>query len=332
MKASSYYKKIAILSLLLGISCILGICIGPVTIKLSDVISAILNRNPDVTITRIIRTIRIPRVISAVFTGIGLSLSGVLLQIVMNNSLAAPNIIGVNAGAGLGVLLILVFFPGHIAFIPWVAFIGALITSLLIYLIAYKTRVSKTTVVLAGIAITSLWNSIMNSIVLFYPNLSIDVSSFMFGSLSNIRSDRLWWPILYICVVFVLVLVLKNALNVLLLGDALATSLGLNINGYRFLFIILASTLAGSVVSFAGLIGFVGLVVPHIGRKIVGNDCRMLLPFSSLLGAFLVVISDLLGTILFRPYEIPVGIILSFLGSPYFIYLLLRKKGGETDA
>ncbi len=324
--------KYIILFFLLIIGCFLAICIGSVAIPLSDVFSAFFNHDALSINQLIIRSVRIPRVIGAIFAGIGLSTAGVLLQIVMNNSLAAPNVIGINSGAGLFVLCILVFFPNNYYVIPFAAFFGALIAALLVYLIAHKTHISKVTVVLAGVAVSSLLNAIMNAIILFFPNASIDISSFMYGTLSGLTYSLILLPISLIGMISLLLFFLRNTWNILQLGDSLASSLGLRVNVIRFLLILCSAMLAGSVVSYAGLLGFVGLIVPHIARQIIGNDAKQLIPFSAILGALIVVLSDLIGRIIFVPYEIPVGIIMSFLGSPYFIYLLIRQKGGKSHA
>lgn len=325
-QTANNFMKLLLMFVLLILSCILGICIGSVSIPLSEVLNALIVPSSHDTNDIIIRMVRLPRILGAVFAGVGLSCAGCLLQTTMSNALAAPNIIGVNAGAGLCVIFILVYLPGRFASIPLAAFAGAFLAALIVYLIALRASVSKVSVILAGVAVTSLLNALTNAILLFHPDTTIDASSFMCGSLSNIKPERLYWPVLYILVVFFIVLLLSNALNVLLLGDHMAASLGLRVKCFRFLFLLLAATLAGSVVSYAGMLGFVGLIVPHMSRRFIGNDARALLPFSAMLGAVIVVISDLIGRTIFFPYEIPVGIIMAFLGSPYFIYLLIRKR------
>lgn len=324
--------KYIILFILLIISCFLAICIGSVAIPLSDVFSAFFKQDTLSINQLIIRSVRVPRVIGAIFAGVGLSISGVLLQISLNNSLAAPNIIGVNSGAGLFVLCILVFCPNHYNSIPFAAFLGALLAALLVYVIAHKTHISKVTVVLAGVAVSNLLNATMNAIMLFFPNASIDISSFMYGTLSGLTYNTIHLPIFLIGMIVILLFFLRNSWNILQLGDSLASALGLRVNLIRFLLILCSAMLAGSVVSYAGLLGFVGLIVPHIARRIIGYDAKQLIPFSAVLGALVVVLSDLIGRILFLPYEIPVGIIMSFLGSPYFIYLLIRQKGVKSHA
>lgn len=331
-QTKSFIYKYVLLILLLLLVCFLAICLGSVSIPLSDVFSAVFDWDASSINQLIIRSVRIPRVVGAVFAGVGLSVAGVLLQIVMNNSLAAPNIIGVNSGAGLVVLCILVFDPNHYTVIPFGAFFGALAAALLVYLIAHKTQISKVTVVLAGVAVSSLLNAVMNAILLFFPNASIDVSSFMYGTLSGLTYATIWLPCIVIVMIVLLLYFLRNSYNVLQLGDSIAIALGLRVNLIRFVLILFSAMLAGCVVSYTGLLGFVGLIVPHMARRIIGHNAKQLIPFSAILGALVVVLSDFIGRVIVSPYEIPVGIIMAFLGSPYFIYLLIRQKGAHTHA
>jgi iron complex transport system permease protein len=151
----------------------------------------------------------------------------------------------------------------------------------------------------------------------------------MIGTLSGLTTAKLLFPCIFIALAFFASLFLSGALNMLGLGDDIARSLGLHVGITRFSLLVLSSILAGCVVSYAGLLSFIGLVVPHICRRLFGNDARFLLPCSALVGASFVVLCDLLGRVLFAPYELPAGIIMSFIGGPFFLYLLLKKKGGR---
>lgn len=315
---------------LLALCCLLSLCFGSVSIPLSEIIRSFTKSKPSTVNELIIRSVRAPRILGAIFAGAGLSVSGVLLQIVMNNSLAAPNIIGVNSGAGLFVLLAMIFYPKHYAFIPFGAFLGAFLAAIFVFFIASRAQMSKIAIVLSGVAVSGFMNAITNALLLFFPNATINISTFMYGSLSGVTMQNITLPCIYISIVLILVSLFKSTLNVLLLGDSLAVSLGLSIKRNRFLLLVASATLAGSVVSYTGLLGFVGLIVPHIARKFIGYDAKHLIPFSIILGALVVVLSDWIGRILFIPYEIPVGIIMSFLGSPYFIYLLIQQKGAHS--
>lgn len=312
---------------LLVIVSILFLCEGTVRVSLPELLHSLCYHEPTTIIDEIIRSFRVPRLVGGMLAGGALAASGLLLQITLNNSLAAPNIIGVNAGAGLAVIVILVLFPMHYALIPLASFVGALTATIIIYLIASRVLISKVTVILAGVAVTGMLNALSNVIVLLSPYTSSDSSGFLYGTLSGIQLSDLTLPAIVILVLLLLVGVLKNSLTVLMLGDTIATSLGVNVRLFRFLFLVISSLLSGSVVSYAGLLGFVGLIVPHMSRQLIGSEIKYLLPFTVFLGSLVVVLSDFIGRMIVRPFELPVGIIMSFWGSPYFIYLLLRQKG-----
>lgn len=326
--------KFVFLGFLLFFSCIAAICLGSVNIPISDVIATILPfAEPTESVyVSILTQDRFPRVLSALLAGTGLSTAGVILQTLLNNTLAAPNIVGINSGAGLGVILLLNLLPGQFTLAPLAAFFGAFFACLLIAILSYHAYISKTTLIFAGIAITSILNSFSNLLLLLNQNITVELHSFMFGSLSGVRMERLYLPFLLILTSLIMVILFYRYLNVLSLGDTLATSLGIRVPLARIFFLILCASMAGGVVCFAGLLGFIGLIVPHIARHFVGDHIKLLIPFTAMLGSLLVVFSDFLGRLLFSPYEVPVGILMSFLGSPYFIYLLFRQKGAKIHA
>lgn len=320
---------ILLLCLLLSVSFMLSIFFGSVTIPLPDVFRSLISQPVDSTTYTLIATVRIPRAFGGLFAGIGLAVSGVILQSVMNNSLASPGTIGVNSGSGFCIMLAMLLFPQSNFLLPLSAFGGAFFTSLAVFLLAYLADSSRTTIILAGITISSFLNAGINMIKILDTELSVNLTSFMAGSLSGLTSTRLFLPCLGILAALFLSFCLCRALNILNLGDDIARSLGMNVPFIRLMLLLLASLLAGCVVSFGGLISFVGLIVPHICRQLFGNDARFLLPCSTLLGGSLVLICDLLGRVLFRPFELPVGILTSLIGGPFFLYLLLKKKGGR---
>lgn len=318
-------KVITILFLiLLLIACVFaGLLFGSVPIQLTDIF------DPTSTTYLLITTVRIPRVFAGLLAGVGLACSGVILQGVMNNSLASPNTIGVNSGAGFAVMLSMLIFPGNITTIPVFAFVGALLTTLAIFFLAYLADSSRTTIILAGITVSSFLSAGINTVKLLDTDITVNMTSFMIGSLSGLTLSKLALPACCILLAFFVSLFLAKPLNILGLGDDIARSLGLHVGVTRFILLLISSVLAGCVVSFAGLLGFVGLIVPHICRHLFGNDARFLLPCSALLGASFVLLCDLLGRTLFAPFELPVGILMAFTGGPFFLYLLLKKKGGR---
>lgn len=322
---------IAFLTLILILGVIMSISIGSTKISLSDIISAMKQGDITLNAYKIVRLVRIPRTLAAVLAGCAFSVSGVILQSVLNNSLASPNVIGVNSGAGLFTVLIAAFFPASIYQTTIAAFIGAILAVLLVYFIAHKTGVSRMGIVLSGVAISSFIGAITDTVLTLKPDTMIARTAFLIGGFSGITMDKLSFAGLFIITALIIAFFLSYDMNTLALGDETSKSLGLKVVKLRFMFLILAAVLAGSAISFAGLIGFVGLIIPHVSRLFVGYDNRILLPVSALLGGIFTLLCDLLARVLFAPFEIPVGIILSFLGGPFFIYLLLKGKRGQLN-
>lgn len=319
-------KHILIALIVLIIIMVLSICIGSVRIFLSEILEVFMGDKQSAA-ARIILYVRLPRAIGCIAAGAGLASAGVIIQSVLNNPLAGPNIIGVNAGAGFFAILCYVLFPSRYLMIPIGAFLGALLTVFVVYSIAKKTGASKTTIVLAGVAVNSILNAGTDMIHTFIPDALIAGNSFRVGGLDNVETAILWPATILIALALIAAFLMKNELDILVLGEDIALSLGLNTKLYRFLFLTVAALLAGASVSFAGLLGFVGLIIPHITRFLVGSEAKYLLPLSAIMGASFLTACDIIARTLFRPFEIPVGIMLSFLGGPFFIYLLLKKKG-----
>ncbi|MDO4620689.1 MAG: iron ABC transporter permease [Lachnospiraceae bacterium] len=322
-------QVIFLLLLLLLFSVSAGLLFGSVPIRFRDIAACLLGQEVAPKTAVLIRSVRLPRVIGGLFAGIGLATAGVILQNVMNNTLAGPGTIGINSGSGFAVMLAMLFFPASSGVLSAAAFLGAFITSIAVFSLAYFADSSRTTIVLAGITISSFLNAGINMMKLLHTDLAVDLTAFMLGSLSGLTSRKLFLPCLCIAAAFIISLFFTSAINVMSLGDDIARSLGLRVTGTRFALLLLASLLAGSVVSYAGLLSFIGLIVPHICRRLFGSDARFLLPCSALLGGSFVLLCDLLGRMLASPYELPAGIIMSLLGGPFFLYLLLRKKGGR---
>ena len=335
MKATAIYTQknrfliLFLLCVLLLFSAFAGILFGSVSIRPAEILGVLVSKSNNPTAYTLITAVRIPRVVGGIFAGIGLACAGVILQGVMNNSLASPNTIGVNSGSGFAVMLALMMFPAKSGLLPLFAFCGALFTTLFVFLLAYLADSSRTTIVLAGITISSFFNAGINTLKLLDTEISINLTSFMIGSLSGLTLSKLLLPCICILAAFCLTLLFARPLNLLGLGDDIARSLGLQVSLTRFLLLMLASLMAGCVVSYAGLLSFVGLIVPHICRQLFGNDARFLLPCSALLGGSFVLLCDLLGRTLFTPFELPAGILMAFIGGPFFLYLLLKKKGGR---
>ena len=278
----------------------------------------------------ILVSIRIPRVLAGALAGAGLSLSGVLLQSVTGNPLAAPNIIGVNSGAGFFCIIMLSFFPLHLTFLPFGAFIGAFISTLIIVGIAGRINGTRSTIILAGIALTAILNAGISLLSLLDSYVLSSYNAFSIGGLSGVKFRQLTVPFIIVTVCLTVSLLLSRRIHTMCLGDSIALALGVRVKLLRTVCLICASASAAAVVSFAGLLGFVGLIVPHIARRLSGERTSSLIVTSSLIGASLVCSADLLGRILLSPTEIPVGVIMALIGAPFFFVLLLRKEKNDA--
>ena len=331
-KSNSRSRHIYIYILLFGLlitASFLSVMLGSVYINPADILKCFFTPDKTSVTYILIMNIRLPRMLGAIIAGMGLSVAGVILQGVMNNALASPNTIGVNSGAGFFVMLAMMLFP-HSGYATSIAsFVGALLTTLAIYALAYMADSSRTTIILAGITVSSFLNAGINTIKLINTDITLNITSFLMGTLSGLTFNKIALPAIGIIAAVLVSLILAKPLNILSLGDDYARSLGLNVPLTRFFLLVLSRIMAGLVVSFAGLLSFIGLIVPHICRTLFGSDARYLLPTSALLGASFVLICDIIGRLIAAPYELPAGIIMAFIGGPFFMYLLLKKKGGR---
>lgn len=315
----------------LALATIGAFLIGSSSVSLGDLVAWIAGGDVSAAAKSILVNVRLPRVLAALLSGAALAVAGAIIQAVLDNPLASPNIIGINAGAGLSVLVAASVFPSLLWLPPLAAFVGALVTALIIFGISLAATVSRLTVVLAGIAITTVFGAGMNTILIVNPDAYIGSSSFLVGGLSGVLLGDLFWPAIYIALGLVVALSTAGRLNIMALGDETAHALGLHVRACRLGLLGLSAALAGAAVSFAGLLGFVGLIIPHLIRFFIGHDNRFVLPLSAVLGAAFVVACDLLSRVLFAPYEVPVGILMAFLGGPFFIYLILKNRRSNLE-
>lgn len=317
--------KICFIYFIFLVTLILGVSYGSLKISLIDIFRAIFIEN-DTLNHNIIFNVRLPRNLIAGFVGINLALSGATLQGVLNNPLADPGIIGISAGAGFMAFVIMILFPSYSYLVPIGAFIGAVSTSFLIYILAWKNGVSPIRLILSGVAVSAFVGAGINILMTFYPDRVSGGLSFMIGGFSGKTwpDFKMIWP--YTIFISGLLLLLSNQINLLQLGDEVATGLGANVEKIRRILIVLAAFLAASAVSVAGLLGFVGLIVPHIGRLIIGSDYRYLYPATIGIGASVLIGCDLIARMIFDPIELPVGIIMALIGGPFFLYLLRERK------
>ena len=320
---------LGVLCALALLSALLSMCLGAASLTPGEVVAALLGGGRD-TAAQIVRYARLPRTCACLLAGSALAVSGAVIQGVLGNPLAAPNIIGVSSGAGLAVALCGALVPTAAALTPVAAFAGALGGVLLVLFIAERTGASRLTLVLAGVAVSGMFSAGVDAVVTFVPDALAGYSDFRIGGLSNLTMARIVPALWVILPAMLLVFSLAGELDVLLLGADTAQSLGLRVRPLRLGLLALAAALAGAAVSFSGLLGFVGLIVPHIMRRLIGEDSRPLLAGCALGGAALLTLCDLLARLLFAPYELPVGVVLSLAGGPFFLWLLLRQRGGRV--
>lgn len=280
----------------------------------------------------IFRFVRLPRTLGCLLAGAALAVSGAIIQTVLSNKLASPSIIGVNAGAGLAVTVCCACGVLSGWAIAGSAFFGALTAVLLIVFTAEKAGASRTTVILGGVAVNAFLNALSEALATLIPEAAMLAGDFRVGGFSSVSHIRLVPAGILILSALIAACSMHNELDVLAMGEETAQSLGMNVRATRTLLLMLSALLAGAAVSFAGLLGFVGLLVPHAIRKAAGAESRFLLPLCALGGAGFVTLCDTAARVLFAPYELPVGILLSILGGPFFLGLLMKRKGGRTYA
>lgn len=302
---------------------LLGMTTGVVEISFRDLFSGSLAQETK----DIINNIRIPRVIVGALVGMNLAMAGTIMQGVLRNPLAAPGTLGVTSGAGLGAMFILILFPHQMIYVPLVAFVGAIGSLFVVYLLSWQNnKVQPMRLILAGVAMSALFGGIMTALMVFHSDKVQGSIQWMAGGFQGRSWSHVRMILPYTLVGFICCAFSGRALNILSLGDDMATSLGLSVQKTRILLMTIAGFLTASAVSVAGLLGFVGLIVPHITRLLMGSDYEIILPAAAILGASLIVGADTIARVVMQPAEIPVGVFMSFLGAPFFLYLL-RSRG-----
>jgi iron complex transport system permease protein len=315
----------AIALVALAVTVVLSIGIGPVYIGPWEVIQSLRGETTG-TSDLIINQVRLPRVLVGVMVGGSLAMSGAILQGVTRNPLADPHIFGISAGAGVVAVSCIVFFPQlPREVVQPLALGGGLAGGGLAYTMAWRGGVTASRLALAGIAVTSMLTAITTGILVTSAFSAQIGLRFLIGGLLLRNWTDFWLLVPYFVIGSIVALLLSKQLNIIAMGDEVATSLGQRVELMRLLLVALAALLASSAVSIAGLVGFLGLIVPHFVRLIVGNDYRYILPTSALMGAILLVGADTVARTAFDPQEIPVGVLTAVLGGPVFI-LLVRNR------
>ncbi|MBQ2634538.1 MAG: iron ABC transporter permease [Oscillospiraceae bacterium] len=276
--------------------------------------------------------VRLPRALGAVCCGAGLSVSGLLLQSALDNRLASPGIIGVNAGAGLFALLAGLFFPLQALARSGAAFLGAIAAVGLVQRIVRRAGFTRSAVILSGVAVSSLLTALSQGIVTFYPEAVGDRVAFSLGGLHGLDGRQILFALPFLGAGLLLALLLAGGIDLFPLGDEAAQGLGLNVQRWRRLTLLCAAVLAGAAVSLCGLLGFVGLMVPNLIRLAHPGSCRQQIGLCCLWGSSFLLLCDCIARLLFYPFELPVGLLLSCLGAPFFAWMLTRRRKGADHA
>ena len=326
------YSLIFLITILL-ITIIFSVLVGTANITSATVIKIISNKilennfNIDENIKFIVLNLRMPRIILALLVGSSLALTGCGLQALFKNPMADPYVTGTSSGALFGASLALILFKDNNLSLAIASFIGSFLSTFLIYNFANKKgEISITTMLLAGLVLSSLLSAIVQIIMIFSKSELINIFTFTMGSFGGAT----WNGVIIMAIIFFASLLFYFAhykeLNLISIGDENAESIGVNVNKMKKLFLVLSALLTSTTVAFAGVIGFVGLIIPHFFRLIVGNNHKNLIPFSVLGGSIFMLLCDDIARGTLNSSEFPVGIITSIIGAPIFLFLLSKSK------
>ncbi|MEL7433150.1 MAG: iron ABC transporter permease, partial [Chloroflexota bacterium] len=275
----------------------------------------------------VVWTFRMPRILVAFMVGAALSVSGTILQGITRNPLADPGIIGITSGASLAAVAVIVWFDVPISWLPFAAFGGAITMAVLIFTLAWNNGTSPVRLILVGVALSAISTALTNFMIVFGEiNAVQQATIWLAGSVYGRDWEHVQTVALWLAVLLPITILMARQVNTLGLGDDLAKGLGLRVEFQRGFLIVLSVGLAAVSVSVSGVIGFVGLLGPHITRRLVGPSHEALIPAAALLGGVLLMLSDLIGRWIIAPSELPVGIVVSVIGAPYFLYLLWRAR------
>ena len=297
---------------------------GSLKVTPSELFSGLfIEYNPDVAT---IYDLRFPRIFIAMLGGAATAVSGVLLQAVMKNPLADPGIIGVSSGASLVAVIVTAFFPSLFFLTPMLAFIGGLVAFLLVYSLSWKGGLSPLRIILVGVAVNALCTGLMSAFNSATGSSYTGVASIVNANITQKTWDDFQTLAVYVVIGLVASFFVTNQCNLLSLEDKTARSLGMNVTRSRIVISVIAVLLASISTAVVGAISFLGLIVPHIARLLVGSNHKVLVPYSILLGAFTLLLADTIGRTVASPYEISAAVVMSVIGGPFFIFLLRRSK------
>jgi iron complex transport system permease protein len=307
------------ITILLFVTIVYSATTGSIQMSFMDFLTGMFDANNEKMAA--IKDLRFPRIIVALFAGAALSVAGVLLQAIMRNPLADAGFIGISAGAAFTKLFIVSFVPTLFFFSPFAAFIGGALACFFVFLLSWKSGLNPLKLILVGIAINAMFSGLTEAMISFGASTA--------GSITSNLTLKTWDDVsliaIYGSIGLILAFVLYAWCNVLVLSDKTAKSIGFNVTGARIFIAVVAVMLAASSVVVAGVISFVGILVPHIARRLVGYDHKVLIPFTALLGAFIILLADTLGRTMFAPMEIPASTIMAIIGGPFLIFLLRKE-------
>lgn len=320
---------VALGAVALVLTFVASLLVGTAAVSTADVLAVLTGAQGASDAARLVLwQVRLPRVLASVACGAALAVAGLLLQAALDNDLASPGVMGINAGAGFFTLMAALYLPYAALARQTAAFVGAFAAAALVQAISRRAGGSRTTLVLVGVAVSSLASAGTNVVITLYPEVVADKVAFSLGGLAGISWGQLAVAAPVVAFGIAVAALLAPGIDLLALGDETAHGLGLDVRRWRALAIAAASTLAAAAVSVCGLLGFVGLIVPNLIRLVEPARTRAGVALCVVWGAAFLTLCDLLARVLFFPYELPAGLLLSLLGAPFFIWVLLRRKRG----
>lgn len=342
IKGAGYLLLCLVMAIMLMMVMIAGINVGAVNLQPDTIFEVIVNHITgkeffavtwEPYVDGIVWGMRFPKVIVAACVGAGLSMVGILMQAMTKNSLADPYMLGISSGASTGATAVILMgsvvpFLGKLS-VQTGAFAGAMLSVLLVFTISGASgRFNTTKLILSGVAISAIFSGITNLLIFLAPNKQ-KLNSAMFwmtGSFASAEWEDVMPAVFTLCLILIICLLISNSLDTLLLGEDIAITVGVNVKAVKLIIVFTSSLVTGVMVSMSGVIGFVGLVVPHISRTLVGTVHRRLIPFSVLLGGIFMVLADMAARVVVAPSELPIGVVTAILGAPFFLFLLRGSK------
>jgi iron complex transport system permease protein len=325
MKMNKETKIISISAIILVFIVFLSIRYGAVLYTFQDILRILLGNGTEIEAT-IIFSLRIPRTVVLVLTGATLGISGTLIKIVLKNPLADPGLLGIQTGAASFAIIIMLVIPSLLFLLPLGAFTGGLVAYAIVMTLAYQKNLDPIKMILAGVAVNALFGAFIAFMTVFFSDDIQGVLVWMNGTFAHVEVSDMMYVSIYSIIGIIIAFFVAKYADIMRLDDQMIHQLGIPLTKVRFLLATLSVLLATISVSFVGIISFVALITPHMSRLLVGNSYKYWMPLSMILGAGVLTLSDIIQRVLFNPLEMPVGIIMSFIGAPFFLYLLRGIK------